>query len=184
MFGVRVEGCKSHRAIVTRGKCASNDYRRYPLRTLLNESFKRGMDRAMPKDWKELTDDDLLNYEGPLTAQIARYDRIMAKKMHDALENVWGGLFDVKKAMHSSTEKIEKRLVESEKIQKDAAGSQTRLQRVTIALTVVIALSTVAYTWITWQSVQAQREANQIQREQRGAEANAKPIQPIAPAAR
>ena len=136
----------------------------------------------MPKDWKELTDDDLLNYEGPLTAQIARYDRIMAKKMHDALQNVWGGLFDVKKAMHSSTAKIEARLTESEKIQRKAAASQTTLQGVTIALTVVIALSTVVYTWITWQSVQAQREANQIQREQRAAEANAKPIQPVAPA--
>ena len=76
----------------------------------------------MPKDWKELTDDDLLNYEGPLTAQIARYDRIMAKKMHDALQNVWGGLFDVKKAMHSSTAKIEARLTESEKIQRKAAA--------------------------------------------------------------
>ena len=136
----------------------------------------------MPKDWKELTDDDLLNYEGPLTAQIARYDRIMAKKMHDALQNVWGGLFDVKKTMHSSTAKIEVRLTESEKIQRKAAASQTTLQGVTIALTVVIALSTVVYTWITGQSVQAQREANQIQREQRAAEANAKPIQPAATA--
>jgi uncharacterized protein HemX len=72
------------------------------------------------------------------------------------------------------SDKLETRLIEAERIQKEAATSQTKLQRVTIALTVVIALSTVVYTWITWQSVQAQREANQIQRDAHAAEAKAK----------
>ena len=98
----------------------------------------------------------------------------MDKKTIDALMEVRMGLFDVKKSMHIVTEKLEARLIEAEKIQKEAATSQHKLQRVTIALTVVIALSTVFYTWITWQSVQAQQEANQIQREARAAEAKTK----------
>lgn len=126
----------------------------------------------MSKDWTEVTDDDLLNVAGNQSAEvIARYQRIMDKKTIDALMQVWMGLIDVKKSMQIASEKLEARLRESEAIQKEAATSQGKLQRVTIALTVVIAISTVAYTWITWQSVQAQREANQIQREARDAEA-------------
>lgn len=119
----------------------------------------------MLKDWKDLTDDEILNFAGSQTADIARYQRIMEKKTIDALLEVRAGLFDVKKSMHIVTEKIEARLLEFAKLQRESAVSQRRLQRVTIALTVVIALSTVVYTWITWQSVQAQREANRIQRE-------------------
>lgn len=128
----------------------------------------------MPKDWNDLTDDEILNFDGSQTAIIARYERIMDKKTIDALMEVRMGLFDVKKSMHVVTDKLGARLIEAEKIQKEAATSQSKLQRVTIALTVVIALSTVVYTWITWQSVQAQREANQIQREARVAETKAK----------
>lgn len=119
----------------------------------------------MPKDWKEISDDELLNFDGPQTAEIARYDRIMSKKTVDALMQVWAGLFDVKKSLHTVADKLEGRLLAAEKVQKEAAESQAKLQRVAIALTVVIAISTVVYTWVTWQSVQAQREANQIQRE-------------------
>lgn len=127
----------------------------------------------MAKDWKEITDDEVLNFDGPQTAEIARYDRIMRKRTVEALMQVWMGLFDVKKSLHLASDKLEARMLEAEKIQKAAAASQTKLQRVTIALTVVIALSTMIYTWITWQSVQAQREANQIQREARDAQSKA-----------
>jgi len=116
------------------------------------------------RDWKELSDDHLLNFDGSQPNLIAQYERIMAKKTIAALMEVRMGLFDVKKSMHMVTDKLEARLLEAEKIQKEAASSQGRLQAVTIALTVVIAAATVVYTWITWQSVQAQRESNQIQR--------------------
>lgn len=39
-------------------------------------------------------------------------------------------------------------------------------QKAIIALTVVIAFATMCYTYITWLSVQAMREANEIQRQQ------------------
>jgi hypothetical protein len=118
----------------------------------------------MPKDWKDITDDEVLNFDGPQTAEIARYDRIMRKRTVDALIQVWAGLFDVKKTLHHVGEKFEARMLEAEKIQRAVGDSQDRQQRVTIGLTVVIAISTAALTWITWQSVEAQREANAIQR--------------------
>lgn len=119
----------------------------------------------MPKDWKEITDDELLNFDGPQTAEIARYERILRQRTVDALRQVWAGLFDVKKSLHIVGDKFEARMLESEKLQRESSASQERLQRVTIGLTVVIAIATIVYTWITWQSVQAQREANAIQRE-------------------
>lgn len=119
----------------------------------------------MTKDWSELSDDDLLNFEGSQTALTERYGRIMQKRTIDALMDVRGGLHDVKKATHLLAEKLDSRLAELDRSQKDTATSQSRLQKAALALTVVIAISTMAYTWITWQSVQAQREANDIQRD-------------------
>ena len=43
--------------------------------------------------------------------------------------------------------------------------AQGRQQSVLIALTVVLAISTALYTWTTWESVSAMREANEIQRQ-------------------
>ncbi len=135
----------------------------------------------MPKDWKEISDDELLNFNGPQTAEIARYQRIMEQKTFTALMEVRAGLFDVKRSMHVVTDKLVDRFVEFEKTQKDAAASQRVLQGVAIALTIVIALSTVVYTWITWQTVQAQREANQIQREALASKAPPVAIMPSNP---
>ncbi|MBU1237393.1 MAG: hypothetical protein KJ634_14345 [Gammaproteobacteria bacterium] len=118
----------------------------------------------MAKDWKEFSDNEILNYNDAQTAEMSRYDRIMRMKTVDALMQVRAGLFDVKKSLHIVSDKLEARLREAEKVQRATAETQTKVQRVTVALTVVIALSTVIYTWITWQSVQVQREANQIQR--------------------
>ena len=46
----------------------------------------------------------------------------------------------------------------------DKAVAQSRTSQVWLTvLTFVIAVATVTYTWVTWESVQAQREANTIQ---------------------
>ena len=109
-------------------------------------------------DWKSLDVDTILNDDAPQTAKIARYQRIMEQHSIIALSNVHAGLHDVKVAMHDATKKLDNRFHKFEQ-------AQTKLQHVALALTCVIAISTVAYTWITWMSVQAQKEANQIQRE-------------------
>lgn len=112
----------------------------------------------MPQDWTDISEDDLLNYEGGNTGQMARYDRIMRRNTNLELRNVHAGLHDVKVATIKSSERIESAL-------KDAANSSKKFQKATIALTLVIAISTAIYTWVTWSSVQASLEANTIQKE-------------------
>lgn len=64
-----------------------------------------------------------------------------------------------------AAEHVAKPTEELSRVINQGLGAQGRQQRIVIALTIVIALSTVLYTWITYQSVQAMREANQIQRQ-------------------
>ena len=112
----------------------------------------------MKTDWTTISTDDLLNWDGAQTDQIARYDRIMRHRETVALENVNQALFDLNSAVHKSTKRLETSI-------NKAAEKQRRAQKIGFALTVVIAIAAVAYTGTTWLSVQAQREANAIQRE-------------------
>ena len=89
----------------------------------------------------------------------------MRFKEIDALFQVHGGLFDLKRALFQVTEKLEERLGGLGQLQEKTAAAQRRLQKIALALTVVIALATVSYTWVTWQTVRMQQEANEIQRE-------------------
>jgi hypothetical protein len=119
----------------------------------------------MPKDWKDISDDEVLNFSGPQTAEIARYERIMQKRSIEAIvslrDKVTGLMENVYRASQGLQEKSEKLFALYERISK----AQGRQQLVLIILSVVVALSTAAYTWITWQSVAAMREANEIQRQ-------------------
>ena len=119
----------------------------------------------MPKDWKQINIDEILNFNHADTGLMAQYERIMRQKEIEALDNVHAGLVDLKKAIHQTSDRLEKRLEVLEGLQDKTAQTQGKLQRITIALTVVIALATVTYTWVTWETVQAQREANEIQKQ-------------------
>lgn len=119
----------------------------------------------MSKDWRDISDDELLNFDGPQTAQIARYERIMAMRVYSALLDVRAGLHDVKKTMNLASERLEDRFKRQERIESDLAASQAKVQRVTVWLTSVIAVATLVYTVITYISVQAQQEANEIARQ-------------------
>ena len=112
----------------------------------------------MKADWTKIKIDELLNWDGAQTDQIARYDRIMRHRETVELENVRNALSDLKGAVYKSTKRLETSINE-------AAKKQGKAQKVGIALTVVITIATVAYAGTTWLSVQTQREANEIQRE-------------------
>ena len=109
-------------------------------------------------DWNEIDINEILNFDGAHTGQMARYERIMRQKEIEAMGNMHAGLFDLKKSIHHASDNLNERI-------KEFIKSQGKLQKITIALTIVIALATVTYTWVTWQTVQAQKEANTIQRE-------------------
>jgi hypothetical protein len=119
----------------------------------------------MSKHWSQITNDEMLNYQDSNTSVITRYERIMSHHTIDALVQVRAGLHDVKVAMHACTDRLETQIKSAVDSQNAASAAQGRMQRVTVGLTIAIAVATVAYTLITFFSVLAQREANQIQRE-------------------
>ena len=125
----------------------------------------------MPKDWKDISDDEILNYNEAHTGQMARYGRISEKRTQNALGKVEQELSTLTKASQTSTDRlvdVGNRLITS--IEADSKA-QAKYQKAIVALTVVIAIATVAYTVITWQSVGVMRDANELQRIQMNPEA-------------
>ena len=112
----------------------------------------------MPTDWRDISEDEILNFDEAHTGKMAKYERIMRNKTNTVLMEVRTGLHDAKEATIQSSEKIESALREAER-------SSGKFQKATIALTIVIAFATIFYTAVTWQAVQVDKEANQIQRE-------------------
>lgn len=119
----------------------------------------------MPKDWKDIGDDDILNYEGAQTGDMARYERIMQKRSIDALHSVNDKLVGLTGTLYRASQGLKEKSDELIGLYDKFSKAQSRQQNVVISLSVVVALSALSYTFITWQSVTAVRESNQIQRE-------------------
>jgi hypothetical protein len=84
---------------------------------------------------------------------------------------------DLSNVVISSTERLSQKADELRSSYERIADSQSRQQRALILLSVVVSVATVAYTVITWQSVQAMRAANDIQRQMLAAQQQAKPVE-------
>ena len=116
----------------------------------------------MTQPWERITDDELLNYDRPNTAEIAQYDRIMTHKLRSTImllnQGLSSALAQTNQRIHDESGKIIRSNLE-------IAKSQERLQRWSVILSIVIAVATSAYVWVTYLSVAAAREANTIQRE-------------------
>ena len=119
----------------------------------------------MPKDWKDMTDDELLNFDGSQTALIARYERIMQKRSTDAVIGLETKLVGLMETIHRASQLLQEKADKLFSMYDSISRAQTRQQNILIVLSIVVAFSTAAYTWITWQSVAAMREANDIQRQ-------------------
>ncbi len=130
----------------------------------------------MPKNWTEITTDEILNYDRAETAVMAQYERIMSQKMRETTielnkgVNVLGDkvtaaanamvdtLSKTNRFIHNSSEEIIKSNLK-------ISEAQGKLQKMSIVLSVVICLATIAYVFITWKSVSTMQEANLIQKE-------------------
>jgi hypothetical protein len=107
----------------------------------------------------------------PGSAADGQINRVLQLRMRGALTTVSEKLTGVTETIYRTSqgfqeraEQFTARMDELLKLYSKISEGQTRQQGVILALTLVIALSTVAYTWITRQSVVAMREANEIQR--------------------
>jgi hypothetical protein len=119
----------------------------------------------MPRDWKDLTDEEVLNFDGPQTAEIARYDRILQKRSIDAMLALTSGLSGLGDTIYKMHQGLKDKADEAFKIYERESRAEARRQKSVVWLTIVIAVSTVVYTGITAASVLATRQANQIQRD-------------------
>jgi len=125
----------------------------------------------MAKDYREIEVADILNYEHPDTAVMARYERIMQYRAIEAMNSLTvridravDGLAGVSQTIHRVGQLIDARAAELKSQNDDGAKAQRRQQNIVIGLTIVIAAATVAYTGITAWAVSIAEEANDIQR--------------------
>lgn len=120
----------------------------------------------MNSDWNNVTDDEILNNTGnrdnPITA---RYERILQKRMTDTTVELKDKLVGLMETIYRASQGIQEKAEKLFSLHDRISRSQTRQQNVLIGLSVVVAVSTAVYTWITWQSVEAMREANEIQKQ-------------------
>ena len=112
----------------------------------------------MTGKWEEISEDEILDYSGSGTGINERYGRIMQKKSIDSVNSLIDKITGLGETIYRASQGMQNKY-DSYSI------SQTKQQRIVFALTVAILLSTFTYTWITWQSVSAIREANEIQRQ-------------------
>ena len=117
----------------------------------------------MPEDWKEITDDEILNFEEAHTAKMARYERIMRHRNNESLNSLRDKVTGLMETIYRASQGMKEKTDELITLYGKFTKSQGRQQIIIIILTLVIAASTTAYTLITWQSVSAMREANKIQ---------------------
>ena len=130
----------------------------------------------MPKNWDEIDMNEMLNFYDAHTGKMAQYGRIMQHQLtksvsflSEKLTGVMETIYRAHQGFEKKTDELQNSYTEISQKQiesyKQIAESQSRLQKWIIALTFIIAFSTVAYVFITWKSVSAMKESNEIQGE-------------------
>ncbi len=119
----------------------------------------------MQKDWKEIPDDEILNFEDAHTGKMARYERIMQKKSIEAVIGLRDKVTGLMETIYKASQGLQEKTTELISLYGKISHAQGRQQKILIVLSVVVAVSTAVYTLITWQSVAAMKEANEIQRQ-------------------
>ena len=120
----------------------------------------------MNADSKDDSDEVIVNFTGardnPTTA---RYERILQKRLTDAVRELKDKLTGLVETIYRASQGLQEKSDRLSTLYERFSRSQGRQQLALIILSVVVAISTAVYTWITWQSVVAMREANEIQRQ-------------------
>ena len=112
----------------------------------------------MPKDWDELTNDEILNFEEAHTGKMARYERVMQQRNIESTNLLKDKITGLTETIYRASQGLQDKY-------EAFSLSQAKQQNKIFWLTVVIALSTAVYTVITWQSVTAMNKSNNIQRQ-------------------
>jgi len=118
----------------------------------------------MPQNWDEINEDEMLNYEEANTGKMAKYYRIMFRRLRESTHDLGGKVEGLIAALSNIHETIHDETGKMIAAQKKISQAQGRQQNIIVALTWVIAIATVSYVGITWWSVSTMRESNNIQK--------------------
>jgi hypothetical protein len=131
----------------------------------------------MSKDYKAISEEEMLNFEDANTAQIARYARIMQHRSSEATVQLAKQMQSVAKRIYTASQaaqenarefanKVDEAIAKADEAiasANAAALEQRRQQRSMKALTAALLVATVAYTIINAVSVLQAYRGNQIQ---------------------
>jgi len=140
-------------------------------------SILYGEDGSMSKDYKASSDEELLNYEEPNTAQVSRYARIMQHRSNEATmqlaKQLRGVTETVYRASQGPQEKASELLSKIDEARaiadaaivaaEAAAVEQRKQQRTVTLLTVALAVCTLVYTITNAVGAYQAKQGNQIQ---------------------
>ena len=113
-----------------------------------------------------ISDKELVDYAGnPNTVPTAQLERLIQIRSKNALIDLGEQVKGLTETMYRASQGVQDKADSLIQLYNNISRAQTRQQAVVIVLTVVIAISSALYTWITYKSVQAMREANEIQHE-------------------
>jgi len=131
----------------------------------------------MPTDFKAISEEEMLNYEGATTAVMDRYRRIMQHRSNEAAHQLARQLNGVTETVYRAAQgaqtkadqfiaKADEMIAKADEAiasAKATASEQRKQQRAMTALTVALVVSTFAYTYINWRSMREASRGNQIQ---------------------
>ena len=104
----------------------------------------------------------ILEFSGDGEGLNAKYNRIILQGLTDKVHALSEHVYKAHQGIKEKTDEISGKY---EATSKKQAKIQNQLQIMIVLLTLVIAISTAFYTWITWESVSTMRDANEIQRQ-------------------
>lgn len=126
----------------------------------------------MTKDFKNIEIDEILNYDRPETAVMARYERIMQHRTIEAMNGLSGrldGVIDkltgVMGTIHNVGQLAQEKAEQAIAATQEASASQKKQQNAMRWLTAVLVICTLAYTAINAWVAYEMHQGNEIQKE-------------------
>ena len=86
----------------------------------------------MPKDWKDIPDDEVLNFEEAHTGKMACYERIMQKKSIDAIVSLRDKLVELMEAIYKASQGLQAKTDQLFALYERISRSQGRQQLILV----------------------------------------------------
>lgn len=113
--------------------------------------------------WKKIDEDKILNSDTPNTGEMAQYNRIMSRKMRDAVAVTNDRVAALGESLTKTSAIMKNSIEEISNTINSVTKSQSKQQKWMIILSGALTLATIIYAIITGLTLGALKQANQIQ---------------------